>query len=63
MKWVKTDELPWSKNFLSKSSFPHELHKKRKFSIYDLVTFNEEIFNGKLHFLCNDDGIFWYQDI
>ena len=24
-----------------------------KFSIKDLVTFTEEIFNGKLHFLCS----------
>ena len=27
--------------------------QKMKFSIKDLVTFNEEILNGKLHFLCN----------
>ena len=29
------------------------LHKKMKFSIKDLVTFTEEILNGKLHFLCS----------
>ena len=48
------------------------LHKKMKFSIKDffskflqflpdLVTFTEEILNGKLHFLCSSalDGYFW----
>ena len=29
------------------------LHKKIKFSIKDLVTFTEEILNGKLHYLCS----------
>ena len=28
--------------------------QKIKFSIKDLVTFTEEILNGKLHFLCSD---------
>ena len=37
------------------------LNKKLKFLV-DLVTFTEEIFNGKLHFLCigykNDHGLY-----
>ena len=26
----------------------------------DLVTFTEEILNGKLHFLCSDSKVFFY---
>ena len=44
---------------LSKMNLPDRpLHKKRSFQLrissvnVDLVTFSEEIFNGKLHFLC-----------
>ena len=29
--------------------------QKIKFSIKDLVTFTEEILNGKLHFLCSEN--------
>ena len=32
--------------------------QKMKFSIGDLVTFTEEILNGKFHFLCNGNKIF-----
>ena len=32
--------------------------QKMKFSIADLVTFTEEILNGKFHFLCNGNKLF-----
>ena len=43
------------------SDLHHSLHKKWSFSlrissanVADLITFTEEILNGKLHFLCSD---------
>ena len=55
--WVMT--MSKIVHFLSVISTPLTLHKKTKFSIKDLeenadlVTFTDEILNGKLHFLCS----------
>ena len=43
----------WRFRKVSLVSFPAITAQKIKFSYKDLVTFTEEMLNGKLHFLCS----------
>ena len=67
MKFIETfDILTVLHLLLKKNQTKEKLHKKMKFSINDffskcdqirmkrMITFTEEIFNGKLHFLCSE---------
>ena len=58
--WIREYALLDKKRFLKKLAVEKNTAEKMKFSIkyffskWDLVTFTEEILDGKLHFLCSE---------